>query len=210
VTHVELAEDPARAAALWALRKASSPVLAALPGNLRSMQIVEDGAVAPEKLGQYMAGLRARCAQRGIPVVLFGHALHGNIHANVLVDVTQPGWQGVVDELFLDVTELVRGLGGVMSGEHGDGRLRAGVLDRVWGSRDVAWFRDLKAAMDPDGLLNPGVKFAAAGAPLLGAPNKYDAALPPLPAPAAAALARVQAERIWGRHRLELLAEAGG
>jgi FAD/FMN-containing dehydrogenase len=210
VTHVELAEDAARAAALWALRKASSPILAALPGHVRSMQIVEDGAVAPEKLGQYLAGLRARCAQRGIPVVLFGHALHGNIHANVLVDVTQPAWQAVLEELFLDVTELVRSLGGVMSGEHGDGRLRAGVLDRVWGSREVAWFRDLKAAMDPDGLLNPGVKFPAPGAPLFGAPNKYDGALPPLPAPAAAVLERVQREKRWGEYRLALLAEAGG
>ncbi len=209
VIHLELAEDDARAAALWALRKAASPVLAALPGHVRSMQVIEDGAVAPAKLGRYLAGVRERCARFGVPVVLFGHALHGNIHANVLVDVTVEGWRERLEELFLDVAELVRSLGGVMSGEHGDGRLRAAVLDRVWGAREHAWFRALKEAFDPAGILNPGVKFPARGVPLFGAPNKYDPALPPLPGRAADVLARVQRERRWGEYRLGMLDGAG-
>jgi FAD/FMN-containing dehydrogenase len=210
VVRVELADDAERAAALWELRKAVSPILAALPGHVRSMQVIEDGAVPPDKLGAYLQGVRDRCARYGLPVVQFGHALHGNIHANVLVDVTQPGWQGRLDELLLDVTALVRTLGGVMSGEHGDGRLRAGVLERVWNGKSLAWFRALKEAMDPQGLLNPGVKFAAPGAPLLGAPIKYDPALPAHPGPVGALLERVQREKLWGRHRLDLLGEMGG
>jgi FAD/FMN-containing dehydrogenase len=210
VCHVERTDDPERTRALWELRKAASPLLAALPGNVRSMQVIEDGVVPPVQLAKYLRGVRALCEARGIPVVMFGHALHGNIHANVLVDVTVAGWQAKLDDLFLDVTALVKSLGGLMSGEHGDGRLRAGVLDRLWPAKEVAWFHALKEAMDPQGILNPGVKFAARGAPLLGAPNKYDPALAPLPAVARQVLDRVQAEKLWGRNRLDLLGEVGG
>jgi FAD/FMN-containing dehydrogenase len=209
VCHLERTEDAERTRALWELRKAASPMLAALPGTVRSMQVIEDGVVPPVQLAKYLRGVRALCEAKGIPVVMFGHALHGNIHANVLVDVTVEGWQAKLDDLFLDVTALVKSLGGLMSGEHGDGRLRAGVMDRLWPAKDMAWFHALKEAMDPQGILNPGVKFAARGAPLLGAPNKYDPALEPLPAVARQVLDRVQGERLWGRNRLDMLGELG-
>jgi FAD/FMN-containing dehydrogenase len=55
------------------------------------------------------------------------------------------------------VAEGVAALGGTMAGEHGDGRLRAPVLETVWGAETVALFRAVKDAFDPRGILNPGV-----------------------------------------------------
>jgi hypothetical protein len=68
-------------------------------------------------------------------------------------------------------------------------------------------FRAVKSAFDPLGILNPGVKLPADGAPHLGGPNKYDPLLAPLPGAARAVLDRVQRERAWGKGRLELLGE---
>ena len=95
-------------------------------------------------------------------------------------------------------------LGGTLAGEHGDGRLRAPLLARVWPAGTLALFAATKRAFDPDGVLNPGVKIADPGTPLAG-DIKYDPALPPLPAAARAALDGIVTERAWARARLELI-----
>ena len=64
---------------------------------------------------------------------------------------------GFDELLFAEVAELTVRLGGTMAGEHGDGRLRAPVLETVWGAETVACFRAVKDAFDPRGILNPGV-----------------------------------------------------
>ena len=202
---VETALDPARAAKLWHLRHAASPILAAMSRAQISMQVVEDGAVPPACLPAYVRGLRALLAQHGFGGVLFGHAGDGHMHANALVDTTKGGWQARLERLFGDVVELTASLGGTLAGEHGDGRLRAGALERMWPADAVRRFKAVKEAFDPLGILNPGVKFQATGAPKLGAPIKYDTALESLPAAARSALDAIQHDRAWNRSRLDLL-----
>lgn len=206
-SHVETTLDAARAAKLWHLRHAASPILAALSRATISMQIVEDGAVPPARLPEYVRGLRAAIAARGFGGVLFGHAGDGHVHANVLVDTSSDGWRERLAAVFEDGVALIASLGGTLTGEHGDGRLRAAAMRRVWSEESLARFRDIKEAFDPQGILNPGVKFAAPDAPELGGALKYDPALPPLPAEAQRALDRVQRERAWDRYRLDLLEE---
>jgi FAD/FMN-containing dehydrogenase len=203
--YVETALDATRASQLWHLRHAASPILASLARATVSMQVIEDGAVPPARLPDYVRGVRAAFDRHGIGGVLFGHAGDGHLHANALVDASVSGWRERVHDLFNEVLELTVSLGGTMSGEHGDGRLRAGVLSRVWPAEVVERFRSVKDAFDPDGILNPGVKFPAAGSPAFGAPIKYDPALEPLPREAQRALDRVQRDRCWDRFRLSLL-----
>ena len=93
-----------------------------------------------------------------------------------------------------------------MSGEHGDGRLRAPLLSRLWPTESLERFAAVKHAFDPDAILNPGAKVAVPGAQPL-ADVKYDPTLPPLPEPARTALAFVQRERAYARSRLALLDE---
>jgi len=113
-----------------------------------------------------------------------------------------------VDALLHDVTALVASLGGTLAGEHGDGRLRTPLLERVWSAEARALFAAVKRAFDPDGLLNPGVKVARAGQAALG-DIKYDPDLPPLPTEARAALDRVADRREYARFRLDMLGDAG-
>jgi FAD/FMN-containing dehydrogenase len=162
VTHVETAVDRAGLDKLWTVRRLASPALARLPPSQRSLQVIEDGCVPLERLGDYIAGLRAASDAHGIPVAIFGHAGDGHIHVNALPDVTRPGWEKALTHLFDDVIQRLIRLDGVPSGEHGVGRLRAGVLERFYGPEVVALFRDVKRAYDPLSILNPGVIIPAA------------------------------------------------
>ena len=157
LTHVETAVNRSGLEQLWNVRRLASPALARLPATQRSLQIVEDGCVPLGALGEYVAGLREAAAQRAIPVAIFGHAGDGHVHVNALPDVTRHGWREALGALFDDVTALLVRLGGVPSGEHGVGRLRAGVLERFYGAEVMALFRAVKRTYDPLSVLNPGV-----------------------------------------------------
>ena len=190
---------------LWSLRHAASPTLARLSDRLRSMQFIEDAAVPPERLGEYVAGVRAALGRHRVRGVIFGHAGDAHVHVNPLVDVNAPDWRRTVDTLLDEVTSLVASLGGTLSGEHGDGRLRTPLLTRVWSEESLDAFSTVKRAFDPDDLLNPGVKTPASAA-TSPPPIKYDPALPPLPDRAARALAEVERSRAYSSFRLDLLA----
>src|SRR5207247_2795684 len=139
------------------VRKLASPALARLPATQRSLQLIEDGCVPLEALGRYIAGVRAAAARRGVPVAIFGHAGDGHVHVNALPDVTSTGWRDALAGLYGDAADLLQHLGGTPSGEHGVGRLRAGLLERFYGPAVAALFRELKQAYDPRCTLNPGV-----------------------------------------------------
>ena len=203
---VTLALDAATEHALWDLRHAASPILSRLDASLKSMQFIEDGCVPPERLGDYVRGVRAALKAHDTRGVIFGHAGDAHVHVNPLVDVRRPDWRARVDGLLRDVTALVARLGGTVTGEHGDGRLRAPLLGEVWPAGSLERFTAVKRAFDPDGILNPGAKLAHKGDVSVSA-VKYDPALAPLPASARQALAKVERERAYARPRLELLAE---
>ena len=190
---------------LWALRHAASPILAQLDPSLKSMQFIEDGAVPPPHLAEYVRGVRAALERHGLRGVIFGHAGDAHIHVNPLVDVRAPDWRARVEGLLDEVTSLVSSLGGTVTGEHGDGRLRAPLMPRVWSLHAIARFAAVKEAFDPLGVLNPGAKLSVAAAAPLG-DVKYDPALAPLPAAARAALDRVERDRGYAHFRLDLLA----
>ncbi|TVR54260.1 MAG: FAD-binding oxidoreductase [Gemmatimonadales bacterium] len=150
--------DPEQAQALWSVRHAASPVIAARASEgLLSTQFIEDSVVPPEELGRYLRGLEEILARNRFDAVIFGHAGDGNVHVNPLVDVGSADWLPRVRGTLEAVVELVAELGGTLSGEHGDGRLRAPFLERIWGDAALAAFRRVKEHFDPDGRLNPGV-----------------------------------------------------
>jgi FAD/FMN-containing dehydrogenase len=155
--HVATAVDRAGLETLWKVRRLASPALARLPETRRSLQVIEDGCVPLERFGDYVAGIRAASDRRGVPVAIFGHAGDGHVHVNALPDITTPGWREALHGLYHDAAELLLTLGGTPSGEHGVGRLRAGLLERFYGSEVMTLFRDLKRTYDPRGILNPGV-----------------------------------------------------
>ena len=201
--HVETAVDRAGLEKLWSVRRLASPALARLPPNRRSLQVVEDGCVPIERLGGYIAGVRAAAARHAVPVAVFGHAADGHVHVNALPDTTAPGWREALAALYADVTDLVLQLGGTPAGEHGVGRLRAGVLERFYGPDVMALFREVKRAYDPGCLLNPGVIIPSAEwAPLADLKVGPDAA--PIPGDIAARLREIERTAGWATPKLEL------
>jgi FAD/FMN-containing dehydrogenase len=205
---VRVALDATTEADLWELRHAASPILSRLDASLRSMQFIEDGAVPPARLADYVRGVRESLARHGLPGVIFGHAGDSHVHVNPLVDVRLADWRARVDGVLDEVTTLVAALGGTLTGEHGDGRLRTPLLPRVWDASARERFALVKRCFDPTGIFSPGVKVPVDGETALGA-IKYDPALPPLPAGARAALDIVERERAYDRFRLDLLEPNG-
>lgn len=205
LAHVETAVDRAGLEQLWDVRRLASPALARLPPSQRSLQVIEDGCVPVERLGDYVGGLRAAAERRGIPVAIFGHAGDGHVHVNALPDTTRSGWLEGVLGLFADGTDLLARLGGVPAGEHGTGRLRAGVLERFYGPEVMALFRELKRAYDPLSILNPGVIIPATdwgGAPLTALKVGEGAAA--IPDDIATRLRELERNAAWGTPKLDL------
>lgn len=199
---VETAVDDADARRLWAIRHAASPILARLPESRRSLQVIEDGCVPVARLGEYVRAVRDAAARRKLDVVLFGHAGDGHLHCNLLPELARDGWEAEVASLLEEVTGIVATLGGTPSGEHGDGRLRAPLLQRIFGAEIVALFGLVKSAFDPRGVLNPGIKIG--DAPPI-AQLKVGATAAALPPGIAAALRTIEREAGYATPRLALL-----
>lgn len=193
--------DRSERAALWSIRHAASPALAALPDRQRSLQVVEDGCVPVAMLGRYVEGIEAASAETGIPVVVFGHAGDGHLHVNALVDTAWPDLDARIGRLFETVSDLVLALGGTPAGEHGDGRLRTPLLERLYGPAVTGLFAAVKQAFDPAGIFNPGV-IVPDGSPTT---LKVGPAAPALPADVAAVLRNREREAQWERAPLTLI-----
>jgi FAD/FMN-containing dehydrogenase len=188
---------------LWHLRHAASPILSDLT-HLTSMQFIEDSAVALPKLPDYVNGVKNALGAREISGVIFGHAGDAHVHVNPLVDVRQPDWRARITSLLEDVVGLTRTLGGTLTGEHGDGRIRTPLLARMWHKDAIKAFGQIKKAFDPQNIFNPGVKVPLTGQKPLG-DIKYDPSLPPLPEKARSALDDVVKSRAYDRFRLSLI-----
>ena len=159
-----VARDADEAASLWALRRAASPIIAREAGAGRfSTQFIEDSVVPPAKLATYLIELDRILGEVRLDAVTFGHAGDANVHVNPLVPTRDEDWRARVREAFEAVTELVASTGGTLSGEHGDGRLRAPMLPRIWSPAWVRAFTEVKETLDPRGILNPGVILAPDG-----------------------------------------------
>ncbi len=212
-SEVITAVEPESEHDLWALRHAASPILSRLAPRVRSMQFIEDGCVPPSRFAEYVRGVRTILARSDTPGVIFGHAGDAHAHVNPLVDVMRHDWRDRVCRILDDVTDLTASLGGTLAGEHGDGRLRAPLLHRVWSTEACDAFRRIKRAADPHNVLNRGCKVAihneGIGAPTNGQASdaigtvKYDPSAAPLPAQARDYLDAVERDRAWHRFRLD-------
>jgi FAD/FMN-containing dehydrogenase len=202
---VDTALSARAAERLWAVRHAASPILASLPEGRRSLQVIEDACLPLERMGDYIRVVRRAAGVRGIPVVIFGHAGDGHVHVNLLPEVARPGWEETVAGLMEEVSGAVIRLGGTPSGEHGDGRLRASLLSRVYGEEVVDLFRRVKRSFDPLGILAPGV-ILPSGEPPIGR-LKVGTGAATLPDDIAHALRDIERKGGYGRCRMEIAGE---
>jgi FAD/FMN-containing dehydrogenase len=172
---------------------------------MRSLQVIEDGCVPLDRLSEYIAGLRRIAAASGFEIVIFGHAGDGHVHANLLADVRAADLPERISRCLDDASELQIALGGTPAGEHGDGRLRAGYLERRCGATYVEACRRVKRAFDPAGILNPGVKLPEGGPVISPGALKVGPGAPAVPENVALALREIERTAAYGVSRLDLL-----
>ncbi len=140
---------------LWAIRKALSPALREIAQN----KLNEDVVVPVANIPALLQGLQSLSEKHGIPIVNFGHAGNGNIHVNLLYD-TQNAEQSVQAMPCLSaVFELVLGLDGTLSGEHGIGTEKKDYISLEIDQVSLKWMKKLKTLFDPNNILNPGKVF---------------------------------------------------
>jgi Fe-S oxidoreductase len=148
--------DPNEQANVWKVRKAALPLLLGLPGDKKPIAFVEDTAVAPEKVPEFIRRFVRILDSYHTVGSFYAHAGAGCLHIRPLVNLKEGAEVKKMTEIAEEVFRLVVEFGGSMSGEHGDGLARSHFNERLFGSRLYGAFRELKAAFDPAGILNPG------------------------------------------------------
>jgi FAD/FMN-containing dehydrogenase/Fe-S oxidoreductase len=155
--HVTLLSEPADQARTVRLRASILPLLLGRAEAAKPVAFVEDAAVAPERLEEFVVRFEEVLREEGTWACFYGHASVGCLHVRPALDTRQPHDLTRMRRIAERVADLVIELGGSLSGEHGDGLSRSEFLERMYGPELVRAFAELKAAWDPDGLLNPGV-----------------------------------------------------
>ncbi len=146
------AEEVAR---LWKTRKALSPALR----NIAPKKINEDVVVPVSRIPALIDGLEQLAAKHAITIVNFGHAGNGNIHVNLLLDPDDPSQLAAGEACLAEVFELVLGLDGTLSGEHGIGVVKRPFVSQEIDPVSLRLMREVKAQFDPHDILNPGIVF---------------------------------------------------
>lgn len=141
---------------VWTMRKAGLGLLMARRTNEKAVAFLEDVAVPPEHIGDFIEEFRQYIDGVGKGVGLFGHAGVGQIHTRPMMDLHQQHDVDLMLQMMEDVNDMVGRYGGTISGEHGDGIIRSWLVERSFGPQIYQAFRDIKAAFDPDNRMNPG------------------------------------------------------
>ncbi|MCG6189762.1 FAD-binding and (Fe-S)-binding domain-containing protein [Maribellus maritimus] len=141
---------------VWSLRTAGLGLLANIPGDRKGVPGIEDTAVAPEYLPDYVADIKKVLAKLGLSSVYYAHIATGEIHFRPLINFKEKGDVELFDTLMTEVAKLVKKYRGSMSGEHGDGRARGKFIPFMLGDKNYELVKEVKKAWDPDNILNPG------------------------------------------------------
>ena len=149
---------------IWAMRKRAVGLLGRLQGEQRPIPFVEDTAVPPEHLADYIAEFRALLDSKGLTYGMFGHADAGVLHVRPAIDMKAPEQEGLIRSITDEVVTLTRKYGGVLWGEHGKG-LRSEYAPAFFGPL-YSRLQDIKTAFDPHNQFNPGKIAAPAQQPL--------------------------------------------
>lgn len=153
----EVRTDPARQRELWRLREEGSGIATRMADGSEAWPGWEDTAVPPERLGAYLRDLNALLAKHGLRGVPYGHFGEGCIHMRIDFDLVSQDGVAAFRRFLEEGADLVVRHGGTLSGEHGDGQVRAELLPRMYSPAVMAAFARFKAFWDPGNRMNPGM-----------------------------------------------------
>jgi glycolate oxidase len=151
---VFVTDDPEEGELFVAARRAAFPAFEA-----RGAMMLEDVGVPVPLLPQLLAGVAEISRRHAIEIPVVAHAGDGNTHPNILYDPADPEARARAQLAFAEIMQLAIALGGTITGEHGVGRTKRFALGDQLGPDVMALNRRIKAALDPEQLLNPGAAF---------------------------------------------------
>ena len=154
--HIHRAIDPSAQARIWKLRKAALGLSMAQVGDAKSISFVEDSAVAPERLHDYIEQFQKILKENDTEAGFYAHASVGLLHIRPVINMKTADGIGKFERILDQISDLLLEFGGALSGEHGDGLVRAPFQERMFGPVLYQAFREIKRTFDPSGLLNPG------------------------------------------------------
>ncbi len=144
-------------AKVWEVRKAGLGMLMGKVTRKKAVAVIEDAAVPVHSLFDYYQDVQALMAELHVDCVYYGHASVGLIHIRPEIDLATADGKRLFQTIAERNSKLVKKYRGALSGEHGDGRLRAPYIKEQVGEQVYAYLLELKRAFDPFNLLNPGV-----------------------------------------------------
>jgi FAD/FMN-containing dehydrogenase/Fe-S oxidoreductase len=147
------AADQAR---IWSFREASLGLSMAMKGDEKALSFVEDTAVAPEKLRDYIERFLHVVRSHGTVAGVYAHASVGCLHVRPVVNLKTAEGVRKFESIANDIADLVLEFGGALSGEHGDGMVRGPFTQKMFGHVLYGAFRTVKRTFDPQGVFNPG------------------------------------------------------
>ena len=139
---------------VWALRKAGLGVLSGMKGDAKPVGVIEDTAVAPERLPAYMRDFRAMLDRLGLQCVFYGHISTGELHLRPIINLKTEDGRRLFRAVAEETAALVRKHRGSLSGEHGDGRLRGEFIPLMYGEECYRLMQEVKRCWDPYNIFN--------------------------------------------------------
>src|SRR5262249_19538235 len=125
-------------------------------GDAKAISFVEDTAVAPERVRDYIAEFLDKIRAQETTAGVYAHASVGCLHVRPVINLKTTAGIRQFEALAEQVAELVLKYGGALSGEHGDGLVRSPFMEKMFGPVLYQAFRELKRTFDPRNVLNPG------------------------------------------------------
>ena len=149
---VHTAKDAAERDRVWSARRAALSALA----KLKPTVVLEDATVPRSQVPAMIRAIEAISQKFNLPIGTFGHAGDGNLHPTILTDRrNQEEWHRV-EEAVEAIFDAALALGGTLSGEHGIGTAKSRFLEKEFGKGTLLYSKRIKAALDPNNILNPG------------------------------------------------------
>lgn len=141
---------------VWALRKAGLGVLTGVKGDAKPIGVIEDTAVAPERLPAYLEEFQQLMERMDMSCVYYGHISTGELHLRPILDIKKQHDRERFRQVAEETARLVKKHHGSLSGEHGDGRLRGEFIPIMYGEEVYQLMRQVKQCWDPEGVFNMG------------------------------------------------------
>ena len=142
---------------VWALRKAGLGLLMGKRTRKKAVAVIEDASVPVSALPDFYAAVQAMLADNQVNAVFYGHASVGLIHIRPELDLAEAEDRQLFSDIAQKFSAIVKQFHGALSGEHGDGRLRAPFLREQVGDEVYQVWQQIKSVLDPNNQLNPGV-----------------------------------------------------